>query len=88
LSGCEAENDGGEAFPVRLPGVKKILSTKKIGAYYTPELFYYLSFYQKSKKCGFPFENWMEAPAWTTQLMMAFDGAVDEVKAADIKGGG
>jgi hypothetical protein len=72
--------DGGEAFPVRLPGVKKILSTKTIGTYYTPDLFHYLSFYQKTKKCGFPFGSWLEAPAWTVQILLAFNYATEEVK--------
>jgi hypothetical protein len=81
LLGYEAEEDGGEAFPVRLPGVKKILSTKKIREYYTDELFHYLSFYQKMKKCGFPFDSFLEAPEWTSQLLLVFDRVIDEVKA-------
>jgi hypothetical protein len=65
---------------VRLPGVEKILSTKTIGAYYTHELTYYANFYNRIKRCGFPFQSFLEAPFWVTQLVVIFDGAHDEIQ--------
>jgi hypothetical protein len=81
LSGCEPdEDDEGEAFPARFPGIEKPLSTKSIRGYYSAELFHYLDFYHKVKQFGLPFKSFLECPAWVLQLQDRFDGAYREME--------
>jgi hypothetical protein len=83
LSGYEPdEGDGaGGAFPVRLPGIGKTMSTREIGKYYTAELFHYLEFYHNCKRCGFPYASFLEAPAWVPKLLGEFDGVYEQARA-------
>jgi hypothetical protein len=74
------EDDDGETFPVRLPGINKLLTTRSIRHYYTAELFHYLDFYQQVKQFGLPFKNFIECPAWVLQLQGKFDGVYREIE--------
>jgi hypothetical protein len=74
LLGCEESE--GEAFPVTLPGVEKILSSNKLKQYDTPELTYYFGVYCNTNRYGLPFSNWTETPVWLLRLMAAFDAAI------------
>lgn len=74
------EDDDGEKFPVRLPGIDKVLSTRSIRHYYTAELFHYLDFYQNVKQFGLPFRNFLECPYWVLQLRDMFDGVYREIE--------
>jgi hypothetical protein len=79
-----AESEG-EAFPVRLPGVDKILTTNSLRRYDTPELWHYFAVYCNVNRYGLPFKYWTETPAWVLRLMAAFDAAMKEC--AEYKGG-
>jgi hypothetical protein len=68
----------GEGYPVRLPGVKKILSSNRIRQFDTPELEHYFSVYCNINRYGLPFKDWTETPLWVLRLMAAFDGAMRE----------
>ena len=76
-------DDGSSAegtFPVRLPGIEQVMSTRSIRKYYTAELFHYLEFYHNCKRCGFPFASFVEAPAWVARLLGEFDGVYEQVR--------
>lgn len=88
MLGAEPESGKGEAFPVAVPGVEKILSSKTIGTYYTPELFHYLGFYQQVKRFGLPYASFLDAPWWAPQLHAAFDQGYAEIEAFQLKRGG
>lgn len=87
MLGAEPENEEEDAQPLWVPGVKGVLSSKHIGKYYTPELFYYLDFYQNCKRFGLPFPSFLEAPWWVLQLQSAFDRGYAEIEAYQIKKG-
>jgi hypothetical protein len=72
------KESAGEAFPVKLPGVSKVLSTNKLKQYGTPELDHYFSVYCNINRYGLPFKDWTETPVWVLRLMAAFDSAVRE----------
>jgi hypothetical protein len=81
LLGYEPDDDeDGDIFPVRLPGIDKLLTTRSIRRYYSAELFHYLDFYQKVKGFGLPFKNFLECPAWVLQLQDRFDGVYREIE--------
>jgi hypothetical protein len=79
LLGYEDKAEG-EAFPVKLPGVKKVLSTKSIGKYFTAELDHYFAVYCNINRHGLPFKDWTEAPLWVLRLMEMFDAVIKEVR--------
>ena len=74
---------------MRLPGVKKTLSTNKLKQYDTPELEHYFSVYCNINRYGLPFKDWTETPVWVLRLMAAFDAAMREcAEYKRAKGGG
>jgi hypothetical protein len=79
LLGYESDEDG-ENFPVRLPGIDKLLSTRSIRHYYTKELIHYLDFYWDVKRFGLPFNTFLECPYWVLQLQRKFDGIYQEIE--------
>jgi hypothetical protein len=81
LLGYEPDaDDDGENFPVRLPGIDKLLTTRGIRGYYSAKLFHYLDFYQKVKRFWLPFRNFLECPAWVLQLQERFDRVYREIE--------
>jgi hypothetical protein len=72
------EESKGEAFPVKLPGLTKTLSTNRLKQYGTPELEHYFSVYCNINRYGLPFKDWTETPVWVLRLMAVFDAAVKE----------
>jgi hypothetical protein len=72
------EESSGEGYPVRLPGVSKVLSSNRLKQYGTPELEHYFSVYCNINRYGLPFRDWTETPLWVLRLMAAFDGAMRE----------
>ena len=82
MLGYEPDDGGSEygAFPVRLPGIEKAMSTRSIGQYYTAELFHYLAFYHDCKRCGFPYASFLEAPVWVPRLLGEFDRVYEQVQ--------
>jgi hypothetical protein len=72
------KESSGEAFPVRLPGVSKVLSTNRLKQYDTPELDHYFAVYCNINRHGLPFRDWTEAPVWVLRLIEIFDGTVRE----------
>lgn len=85
LLGAEPDDEDAEAQPLRIPGVEKIISSKEIRQYYTPELFHYLDFFHQCKRFGLPFANFLEAPWWVLQLQSAFEQVYSEIEAYQIQ---
>lgn len=80
MLGYEPDDEEGENFPVRVPGIEQLLTTRSIRHYYTAELFYYLDFYQHVKQFGLPFRNFTECPVWVLQLQRKFEGIYREIE--------
>jgi hypothetical protein len=87
LLGAKEETGDGEAQPLWVPGVDGVLSSREIGKYYTPDLFYYLDFYHQVKRFGLPYGSFLESPWWVLQLQGAFERAYSEIEAYQIRHG-
>jgi hypothetical protein len=72
------EESGGDGYPVKLPGVKKTLSSNRLKQYDTPELAYYFAVYCNTNRYGLPFKDWTETPVWLLRLMSVFEAVMKE----------
>jgi hypothetical protein len=69
---------GDDPYPITVFGLRKPVSSGKIGGYLNAEFYHYLGIYKNVKNYGLPYGTWFDAPRWMLELIDRFDAVTEE----------